>query len=736
MTPPPEEAPNGKVTLVLLLSELWGPLVPAVFQDIVLRTFKKEVLVDGPPDGTEFAGGEFPLFFVQFDGFLFKIDTIPEPFFSDKEGAANSLGELRASKAVREHDAYIHISLMMAPEGADDDTQARLVGKMAAGLGWSEGTLAVFCPEISQVRVWEKSLRKMLRQAHPLTAFRDYVPSTKKEPVFAVDPSHPLMKAAVAEAKRRFPEFAAALARRGADDLFLVKVPFKDGDNLEHMWVEVTAFADGVFEGKLINEPVELKRFKKGARVRLKQGLVEDWMFKGERGLEGNFIEAAMRRIMEEEAARGEAADEDDDEEVDEGPAEQLTAAPPRRPPSPAPRPVPRQRSEPEPPGPNWRLIGLIAGGSILGVVLIVVVLGVAGVFSGPKDPDPPPGPVAQQPPDEPIGPPKQPEGLRGNSAEHAVREFTDALRAGDIDKALQWTSPALRQRLGADELRRLAAASFVGEKDAFRFEQPGGPGAAAFVVSTRSRKGPAAFTLIARDDPGGWLVTEFAAGATGIRRDKTSNSPEAVVNGFVGALRSGDFVSAYADTGDAYRQRVSLEQFRDLIDGTKLFGDARRREWRADALPEGGPPRWFVGVPGFHGPPPLTLHLRDGPGGYRIEDLTPGADKRTGRTLDRNLLVNVFTGTLRDGDPEAAYALTSAEFRKRTSTEQFRAEFAKRKAFADHGNLARSDPKEQGGGAVVTVRAGGQSGPAVLMFRVAPEAGGKRWSVTDVTFP
>jgi uncharacterized protein YegJ (DUF2314 family) len=86
------------------------------------------------------------------------------------------------------------------------------------------------------------------------------------------------MQAAVAEARRRWPEFVAAFEQRRAGQLFAVKAPITDGNNTEFMWAAVTAIEGDLVLGTLENEPVDLKNFRYGGRVRIPSIDLNDWI--------------------------------------------------------------------------------------------------------------------------------------------------------------------------------------------------------------------------------------------------------------------------------------------------------------------------------------------------------------------------------------------------------------------------------------------------------------------------
>jgi uncharacterized protein YegJ (DUF2314 family) len=60
--------------------------------------------------------------------------------------------------------------------------------------------------------------------------------------------------------------------------VYLVKSFFSEGNNIEHMWVQVFSYSDGVFVGRLANEPRLLSNLKINDVVKIKKEEVEDFV--------------------------------------------------------------------------------------------------------------------------------------------------------------------------------------------------------------------------------------------------------------------------------------------------------------------------------------------------------------------------------------------------------------------------------------------------------------------------
>ena len=89
----------------------------------------------------------------------------------------------------------------------------------------------------------------------------------------------PRMKAAVAEARRRWPEFVAAFATRAAGQHFSVKARFTEGEAEEVMWLTVAGIEGALIKGTLDNEPHDIKTLKLGDPVVVKVDEMSDWMY-------------------------------------------------------------------------------------------------------------------------------------------------------------------------------------------------------------------------------------------------------------------------------------------------------------------------------------------------------------------------------------------------------------------------------------------------------------------------
>ena len=110
------------------------------------------------------------------------------------------------------------------------------------------------------------------------------------------------MAAATATAKSRVDEFLKVL-ESGAADSFSVKAPIRDGEATEHFWIGDLSYKDGVFSGKIGNEPGIVTNVKEGQKWEVKKDEISDWMYTKGDMIHGGFtIEPLLKSYPKEQA--------------------------------------------------------------------------------------------------------------------------------------------------------------------------------------------------------------------------------------------------------------------------------------------------------------------------------------------------------------------------------------------------------------------------------------------------
>jgi uncharacterized protein YegJ (DUF2314 family) len=121
------------------------------------------------------------------------------------------------------------------------------------------------------------------------------------DPVIGVEHTDAEMNAAIRKAKDTIDDFIKELAKPKGRH-FSVKTPLMTpAGNPEHIWVDVDSYENGLFKGKLGNDPLNLPGKKLGDPVEVKKHDISDWMImdstSGELKVTGGYTaEVLMKR--------------------------------------------------------------------------------------------------------------------------------------------------------------------------------------------------------------------------------------------------------------------------------------------------------------------------------------------------------------------------------------------------------------------------------------------------------
>lgn len=223
---------------------------------------------------SRFVVGEPPTMTVKSPDGSFLIHTLARPFWDRCEDIASLLADVRAQRALREHQAWISVNLLDTTVGGSREKAFGQVGRLLAELAGPD-TLAVVQPESGSFRVWDESVAEILRNASSL----DCLSFPNAAPVVQVSPDDPLMAKAVAEARRRWSEFTRAFSGRHPEQHFSVKAPVTRGGQTEHIWIDVLAISSENIRGKLGNDPIDLNGLKLGDPISVPISTIEDWLY-------------------------------------------------------------------------------------------------------------------------------------------------------------------------------------------------------------------------------------------------------------------------------------------------------------------------------------------------------------------------------------------------------------------------------------------------------------------------
>lgn len=243
-------------------------------------------------DGFVMGDESMPFFILMYGQHgMFMVHNRNSPYFEDVEAVAADCRELRARAAVLEHTAWAAMDLMRVQEVSPDaEAQAyRLIGRFLAELADESLCLAVIEPERGRLYPYDPETERKLRSDDPVNALREefYAPILRAR--------EEDLAAAVAEARKRWPEFVTAFENRTSDGPgFLIKAPFGSGENVEFMWVEVTALEGDMILGILMNHPHAIPHLHEGDRVRVDVADLNDWLCVINGQAVGGFTQAAL----------------------------------------------------------------------------------------------------------------------------------------------------------------------------------------------------------------------------------------------------------------------------------------------------------------------------------------------------------------------------------------------------------------------------------------------------------
>lgn len=124
---------------------------------------------------------------------------------------------------------------------------------------------------------------------------RDSKAGSASDPVIDVADNDPAMLHAIKRAHETAKVFLAELAKPPREDVtFLVKKPFHDGSQVEHMWLTDVTYDGKVFRGKLDNDPGMVRNARIGETYTVAPEDISDWMIrKGDR-IHGAFTTRAL----------------------------------------------------------------------------------------------------------------------------------------------------------------------------------------------------------------------------------------------------------------------------------------------------------------------------------------------------------------------------------------------------------------------------------------------------------
>jgi uncharacterized protein YegJ (DUF2314 family) len=277
----PKEAPL--ISVVLHFQRAF-PLAEDTLRTAIVRAWGRDVN-KGLNESVALLGS---ICFVNFDGMSLHLTNAPRPYCPAEylEQALKEFPEMRQQKVVRKHKAFLAIDLLKPknPDRKSKEACYRRIARLAAE--FVDGScLGVYLPETGHLRPYDSDLIKALQSEQPWREIEHWGTA----PVMPIEDDDPRLQAAVAEARRRWPEFVEAFERRAPEQVFSVKAPFTEGDHTEWMWVVVSSVDDEKIEGTLGNDPVNVRDLHENDRVSVHVTEVGDWVYQRGEDLVGGF---------------------------------------------------------------------------------------------------------------------------------------------------------------------------------------------------------------------------------------------------------------------------------------------------------------------------------------------------------------------------------------------------------------------------------------------------------------
>lgn len=274
---PPETAnPEKRISLVALFNEL--PFI----DEVVLSAHVKNAWgleLENNEDDESFVAGSKPLFVVKTQHQIYAVNYYDRNYFGNLEEVLDQVTELRLSKIIRSHQAWISIDLVSDSETLDPAYHRAMIGRLMNQIT-NPDCVALLLPDQMKLLPWDESIEEALQLGDSLETLCPTQPA-----VVPIDDNDPKLVAAVTMARNRFSQFVTAFESHQRDEdrdesrQFAVKAPVTVAGRTEFMWIATTAIENGVLYGTLDNQPVSLPGLRRGDRVRVAVFKLNDWLY-------------------------------------------------------------------------------------------------------------------------------------------------------------------------------------------------------------------------------------------------------------------------------------------------------------------------------------------------------------------------------------------------------------------------------------------------------------------------
>jgi uncharacterized protein YegJ (DUF2314 family) len=215
-----------------------------------------------------------PAFVVKAPGMILGVMNSDQPYFKDVAEAANRLTDFPARQAVQEHTAWLSVDLLDGPPSIDLLKAYAVIGKLVGEM-ISDDVLGLLSHPPVRVVAYDESFLPLLRGGRGFEILK--AGSVDKFVSARVGDGE--LAGAAKEARRRWPQFTEAFSHRRPGQNFAVKKRFTDGEQPEHMWIEVFSIEGSTIYGRLANEPKYNPKLKIHDNVSALDSEIEDWLY-------------------------------------------------------------------------------------------------------------------------------------------------------------------------------------------------------------------------------------------------------------------------------------------------------------------------------------------------------------------------------------------------------------------------------------------------------------------------
>lgn len=254
----------------ILTQEHVKTLLPELHEALVLKRDSDKLLVSG-------------------EGFRFKILFAAHPYLPEnaKESIIAQSKNQVISDAVNLHRAFVSIHMDAETEPERRGLSREMLTKMVGALT-DETTMAIWDTVTNGI----SDAPTFIHIASDSDDQSYLLQTDNMGQIGAVKSGE--LDAEIARARALIPDLISAV-RAQPNEAFFVKMKFEEGDDIEHMWVEVVSIVGEDLTGILLNQPSSLSNLKEGDNIKKDLADLSDLVYADERGVHGPFTEKKVR---------------------------------------------------------------------------------------------------------------------------------------------------------------------------------------------------------------------------------------------------------------------------------------------------------------------------------------------------------------------------------------------------------------------------------------------------------